>query len=588
MIGFMNGRSSWKLVNQKGEALSPLKYSNHKTQEDVVNEVLDALDDHDILFLRGGVGTGKSAIALHIIDYYGKGIITTPTKILEKQYKSDYCETGGMKISDSESGHLDVNLLMGRTNFKCLMTPKKLTPKNLRRPVDCGYRYLPCVRTLPKLISRCAVASECPYWSPVYSPGLCKLLEKRERQTIPYLSTTGAKVFYLAKKPCPYYEQFIHFTKPGAIIMNIAKWEAETWIGRKPKVPIEIIDEGDEYMDGLTYRTSVTRRLLNRISRNELIESETLRQMIVYFEETLDKCGQTGYDGWLYEEEDLSRFLEAFIEMLDSAEHSDFILNVKTRIGLILKYQDVAWAKTTRNPPNEMITVFIPSPDITLKELARRSGKLLFMSATIHDKLRLYEIFKMEDPKFIEAETRFPGTLHIMQPSGNDIPRVNFKNWRDIEFKNAYWHLLDNAIDVAARPCLVQVHAWKYLPDKYKPSDDQRREEYWSFEDDEVRFSTKTDRGIDLRDDLCRSIIIMKYPMPNTEDIVFKTMRKLLGESVFWSYLRDISDRNLVQQCGRAVRHHDDWCEIYTTDGMVFNQLPRLWKGRYTIGRARL
>jgi Rad3-related DNA helicase len=60
-------------------------------------------------------------------------------------------------------------------------------------------------------------------------------------------------------------------------------------------------------------------------------------------------------------------------------------------------------------------------------------------------------------------------------------------------------------------------------------------------------------------------------------------MRKLLGEEAFWAYLRDMADRNLVQQCGRAVRHKDDWCEIYTPDGEVLRQLPHLWKGRYSI-----
>jgi len=96
-------------------------------------------------------------------------------------------------------------------------------------------------------------------------------------------------------------------------------------------------------------------------------------------------------------------------------------------------------------------------------------------------------------------------------------------------------------------------------------------------------FSTKTDRGIDLKDDMCRSIVIMKYPYPNTQDVVFSTMRKLLGEDAFWAYLRDIADRNLIQQCGRAVRHQNDWCEIYTLDGEVLRRLPRLWRGKYII-----
>lgn len=316
-----------------------------------------------------------------------------------------------------------------------------------------------------------------------------------------------------------------------------------------------------------------------------MVEDETLDYTIEYFEDTLDRYGRDGYDGFLYEEEHLMAFLEEFVEMLEEAEPSDFVIGIKTKIGLILEHSDVSWARTYRSPPNEGITVFLPSPDVTLTELANRSGKLVFMSATIHEADNLTGIFKMDAPKVIEAESRFPGTLYIMKPSASELPRVTFRNWRDPKFRESYWSYLDELIEVAALPCLVQVHAFKYLPEKYKPSDEQRSEEFWRFREEDALFSTRTDRGIDLRDDQCRSIIIMKYPLPNTEDAIFKTMRRLLVDEAFWAYLRDIADRNLVQQCGRAVRHQDDWCEIYKLDNEVLSRLPNLWRGKYTIKR---
>ncbi|MBL7079598.1 hypothetical protein ISS39_04660 [Candidatus Bathyarchaeota archaeon] len=546
----------------------------------MVNEIIEALDDHDIVFLVGGVGTGKSAIALHIIDHYGKGIISTPTKILERQYTEDYCGTQSMRVGDPDGSSLNINLLMGRTNFPCPNPPRNLK----RKPIHSGDRRLPCVRRLPEGVSRCAVGAECPLWSPVYVPGSCTLLERRGRDTIEYTSITGKKVYYRAEEPCPYYAQFIHFTRPGAIIMNSAKWEAETWLGRKPRVPVEIIDEGDEYLDGLTYRTSVTRRLYERIRREGLVDDDTLRLSLEHFQDTLDRYGQAGYDGFLQEEENIAGFLADFIDMLEGAEPSDFVLGIKTRIRLILENQEVSWVRTNRDPPNPGVTVFLPSPGVTLRELAKRSGKMVFMSATIHEPDSLTGIFKMDAPMVVEAESRFPGTLMIMvPPEGHLLPRVTYRTWRDQKFREGYWEYLDDVIEAAAKPCLVQVHAFRYLPEKYRPSPDQRREEYWGFGEAEVMFSTKTDRGIDLRDEECRSIVIMKYPFPNTEDVVFRTMRKLLGEDAFWAYLRDIADRNLVQQCGRAVRHRDDWCEIYTLDGEVLRRLPSLWRGKYVL-----
>ena len=96
-------------------------------------------------------------------------------------------------------------------------------------------------------------------------------------------------------------------------------------------------------------------------------------------------------------------------------------------------------------------------------------------------------------------------------------------------------------------------------------------------------FSTVTDRGIDLRDNMCRSIILMKYPLPNISDVVLRVMRDSLGEGRFWKYVNDMADRGMVQQFGRAVRNDKDWCEAWVLDSKVLTKLPRLWHGRYSL-----
>jgi len=104
------------------------------------------------------------------------------------------------------------------------------------------------------------------------------------------------------------------------------------------------------------------------------------------------------------------------------------------------------------------------------------------MSATIHEPDSLTGIFKMDTRRVVEAESRFPGTLILMKPSSGQLPRVTYRTWRDLKFREGYWQYLDDVIDVAAKPCLVQVHAFRYLPEKYQPSEEQRREEYPSSE----------------------------------------------------------------------------------------------------------
>jgi superfamily II DNA or RNA helicase len=104
-------RINWSYYDKDNQLIPPLTYDNRKTQKTIINEALEALDDHDVLFIQGGVGTGKSVIALHLIAHYKKGIIAVPTKALEDQYVQDYCGAGKNTIRTQQSEPLNVNNL---------------------------------------------------------------------------------------------------------------------------------------------------------------------------------------------------------------------------------------------------------------------------------------------------------------------------------------------------------------------------------------------------------------------------------------------------------------------------------------------
>ena len=76
---------------EEGRFLQPLKFSNGKTQEDVVKEVVDAIKSGErIIFIKGVCGSGKSAIALHIAKELGNASLVVPIKALQRQYVYDY------------------------------------------------------------------------------------------------------------------------------------------------------------------------------------------------------------------------------------------------------------------------------------------------------------------------------------------------------------------------------------------------------------------------------------------------------------------------------------------------------------------
>src|SRR3989339_478522 len=97
---------NWSLYKE-GEFLKPLTFSNGKNQEDVVNEVLEAVKrGKNIIFIHGVCGTGKSGIALNIARSLGKTSIIVPGKNLQEQYKEDYTEKKYLLKEDKQKEKL--------------------------------------------------------------------------------------------------------------------------------------------------------------------------------------------------------------------------------------------------------------------------------------------------------------------------------------------------------------------------------------------------------------------------------------------------------------------------------------------------
>lgn len=81
--------------------------------------------------------------------------------------------------------------------------------------------------------------------------------------------------------------------------------------------------------------------------------------------------------------------------------------------------------------------------------------------------------------------------------------------------------------------------------------------------------------GIDLPDDLCRFIIIMKVPWPNMSDNLTKKKMKL-----FPKWFEDHTSKMIIQGIGRGNRHKDDWCVTYIMDN-CFGTLYRHTQDEY-------
>jgi ATP-dependent DNA helicase DinG len=87
-----------------------------------------------------------------------------------------------------------------------------------------------------------------------------------------------------------------------------------------------------------------------------------------------------------------------------------------------------------------------------------------------------------------------------------------------------------------------------------------------------VLLAPSMDRGVDLKHDDCRVVVVAKVPFPYMGDKQINERLHSPGGNR-WYQVQAI--RSLVQMTGRAVRSKDDWCVSYILDAQFPNNL---WK----------
>ena len=88
-------------------------------------------------------------------------------------------------------------------------------------------------------------------------------LSLNDAKKIRYRGVGGKEyVFYHRKSGCSYYDQYLSYRDADVVIFNSMKYKIELAIGRKPETDVEIIDEGDEFLDKLAEQEEIN---LNRL-----------------------------------------------------------------------------------------------------------------------------------------------------------------------------------------------------------------------------------------------------------------------------------------------------------------------------------
>lgn len=519
----------WSLNEKKGEKgilkeqpLAPLMFSNGKTQEDVVKEIIKAIEDgNKIIFLHGVCGTGKSAIALNLAKEIGKASIVVPVKSLQKQYEQDYMHKKYLLKKNGEK--LKIKVITGRQNHACpflcdgqVISPEEirdLAQKTNRRLSDfhsrrlnieqkenlsCDNPWLPCkieikeknskiiynyLKKIPNFdinyfqeinkVSRRLLAPLCPYWSPIMPTEIDLNLEARKKT---YDGLSGRRYrIYQRKKGCGYYDQFQDYLNSDVIIFNSEKYKIETLMNRKPATEIEIIDECDEFLDNLSNFKRINFNKLYLALGNLFSDhdktNKAIRELIqiskkVMNDEKTEEYAETEKILKLSETpilELLQIFLDSELLSFVEIDEENYCFHVDEVARTFRELFDEAYVSFYKEENDIIARIVTINLEKRFAEFKEKNKILVLMSGTIHSDQVLKNVFGITNYKIIDAETKMPGKV-IPLRTGKEIS-CSYENFRTGRLtRKQYLLSLVECIKQAPRPTLIHVTAFQDLP----------------------------------------------------------------------------------------------------------------------------
>jgi len=604
----------WNL-NEIGREIKPLIFSNGKSQEDVVKEIVELIKAGEkVILLHGVCGSGKSAIALNVARALGKANVVVPVKALQRQYEEDYASNKYLIKKNGQK--MKIAMITGRENHDSIIFPGsscadpllpeniKLTEKNYKKLLEY-YQDNPLIQNKGnptwKQMRRISVAPTNPYWSPILSADI-ELNQIKDAKKKKYMGCNEKEyIFYHRKPGCSYYDQYQAYLDSDVIIYNAAKYKSEMSIGRKPYANIDIIDEADEFLDSLYQQENInlTRfySSLKQVQANtsradeakvkilELIElQEKNKRLLGINEDDIFKIAET-------------KMLQIFNLLVSSEDlQSEILIDEMNYSYNVLESNLDEVFCTFSKDEEQNIYAHIVSTNLAGKfsEIMRKSKALVLMSGTLHSDSILKNIFGIEKYKRVEAENLNLGNIEIIKTGKEiDCKMANFT--RKKHTRKEYLFALNSSLEKSVKPVLVHVNAFKDLPnenDDNIPPDNKIISSEMLIEMQkndktgmsvsifkaglkDTLFSTKCSRGVDFPGKTCNSIVFTKYPNPNVGDIFWKVMKEN-HPNYYWDFYKDKAWREFLQRIYRAIRSQNDHVYILSPDIRVLNAVREL------------
>ncbi len=610
----------WSL-HEEGRFLDELIYSNGKKQSDIVKEVVELIKKgKKVIFLHGVCGSGKSAIALNIGRELGRASIVVPVKALQRQYEEDYM--GKKYVLKKNGKKMKIAMITGRENHDSVIKPGVpcsdaflpdtigFSEKNAELIMEY-YNENPFIKNKLENINvrelkRISIAPANPYWSPIISTEH-ELRQLNDAKKKKYRGLRGKEfIFYHRKKGCSYFDQYQAYLDADVLIFNSAKYKIECALDRKPETDVEIIDEGDEFLDSFSTEGELNLTRLGNALRTivpDFVETEDVIEGILELIKLEEKHARAVgvNENIIYHlgETKVEKILKMFLSSpnlqtelaIDELNYGNHAFEVAEDFEGFFEDSYLSYRFKDDNLIASIVTTNLSK---RFREIVNKNKAIVLMSGTIHSDRVLRDVFGINDYVVVKAETKLPGQVEIVRTGKEfDCRYANFVSGE--RTREDYLLALENCLEKAKKPVLVQVNAFEDLPleeeinklgivgvmfrerikELQKGDKTGRMVSMFKQGVIDVLFSTKCSRGVDFPGEICNSVVFTKYPNPNVKDIFWRVLEKTHPQ-IYWEFYKDKARRELLQRLYRAVRSPDDCVYVLSPDLRVLEAVKGL------------
>lgn len=542
------------------------KFTFRQNQKEVICEIIYAFfNNKDNFVLEAPTGSGKSIIALLVADvlqhYFNlKGYILVSDLGLLRQYGRDIAKSFN-----------DFSILEGQNNYLC---------DENGMPFSMGFCKLNGYSSYASILSTFTCAETCPY---------IKARTEATNSNVTLMTYQGwfTQRNYVAELMGYDGQQLLYpFHQRDFIICDEAHKITEIFQQQfAPIISLEDIKKIKNVANGINSKTpkyiyfdeNVMSSIVNSmiISNNNDTIFNNLLEFNMSMKEIVDNISEL-----ILAFKKVKKLNKDIRYLLGECMWLNEYYNKISEYIKIINKSGINNMIKNKNNDNTIVLYCLDEELIMKEHFHNRVGNCLYMSATIGDIKKYVDTIYAENVRYVSL----PSTFNL-----NYSP-IYYSNRYKLSYDKKEINLpnIVNTIDaiLSSRDNLkgiIQTGSYefaKYLLENISSKNKDRLILYEDSNDKKIKLEEYEDsankvlvgpsliEGIDLKDDLCRFIIIMKIPYPSLGDKFIAKKFEMDKEWYMWKTINCI-----LQGVGRGVRNEKDWCETYIIDGTFDNIL---------------